>query len=418
MSTDSKLPILEEGTFVETYLARYGSAAPRMIQIGANEGKFEYAKKDGKDFVFEFLEKNPKWEAVLIEPIPEVFERLKANYAAHGNFIQFLNCAIAEKVEVRDFLMQGKDGKSSYLAGAQGATSDTAKVIEVQCIDYASMLRLVNWNRVDFIKIDAEGYDEKIISEILTTSTPDALPNFLMWEHIGPERMGTTQRLIDMGFEVFHTGLAKNGIYLDRLAIRPLHASAAMNRIFQIGFNKCATRSIGHFLKANGLTAADWMKGALAISIRDAVRDGTKPLAEWPDVNVFTDMERVSGVDLIEGYRYFKELDAAYPGAKFILNTRNMEDWIKSRHAHGKGGYTAAYRRFLGLSDNDQVFDRWRRDWLAHHLAVLDYFSGDKRAQLLIWDIDAPNFGEIERFVGSPLDTHEWLQYGKTVAVA
>ena len=189
-------------------------------------------------------------------------------------------------------------------------------------------------------------------------------------------------------------------------------------KIFQVGFNKCATRTISHFLKLNGLQVADWMRGELAISIRNAVRDGAKPLAEWPEVNVFSDMERVNAVDLIEGYRYFRELDAAYPQAKFILNTRHMESWIKSRHKHGDGAYTDAYRRFLGLADINEVFDRWRHDWLAHHLAVLEYFSGDRRSRLLILNIDAPDFAEMERFIGMPLDTSKWPHRGKTKEIA
>lgn len=219
MSIDYDLPTLEEADFVLRYLAPHPSFAPRMIQIGANEGKFEYAKEDGKDFVFEFLQAHQKWEAVLIEPIPAVYDRLKANYAEHRNSIQFLNCAIAETNELRNFVLQGKDGKSSHLEGVQGAISAAAETIEVQCIDYPLMRRLVNWTQIDFIKIDAEGYDEKIIAEILETSPPEALPTFLMWEQIGPETMGTTARLTKMGYDVCHTGLAKNGRYLDRLAI-------------------------------------------------------------------------------------------------------------------------------------------------------------------------------------------------------
>jgi FkbM family methyltransferase len=221
MSTNYDLPILDEADFARVHLAPHPAAAPRMIQIGANEGKFEYAKEDGKDFVFEFLAAHPNWEAVMIEPIPDVFESLKANYSAHSNKIQFLNCAIAETVERRSFVLQGKDGKSSHLINAKAAAAENRETIEVQCIDYALMRRLVNWTQVDFIKIDAEGYDERIVADILESSPPEGLPTYLMWEQIGLERMQTTERLIEMGYEVSHTGLAKNGSYLDRLAILP-----------------------------------------------------------------------------------------------------------------------------------------------------------------------------------------------------
>lgn len=189
-------------------------------------------------------------------------------------------------------------------------------------------------------------------------------------------------------------------------------------RIFQIGFNKCATRSISHFFKRHGLETCDWAHGDLAVSIRDAVADGRKPLAEWPTVNVFSDMERINSRDPIEAYKYFRELDAAYPEAKFILNTRNTEAWIKSRHAHGDGAYTDAYRRFLGLPDVEAVFDYWRRDWLQHHLDVLDYFTDQRRARLFIWNIDSPDFSALEQFVGLALDSKYWAHQGRTTQIS
>ncbi|MDJ0630819.1 MAG: sulfotransferase [Rhodobacter sp.] len=192
------------------------------------------------------------------------------------------------------------------------------------------------------------------------------------------------------------------------------HVIPSGTKIFQIGFNKCATRSISVFLRRHGFKTLDWAHGDLAVSIRDAVAAGRKPLAEWPDVNVFSDMERIQVRDPIEGYKYFRDLDAAYPGAKFILNTRNMEAWIKSRHAHGDGGYTEAYRKILGAPDAKSVFDHWRRDWLRHHLDVLDYFSADRRDRLFIWNIEAPDFAALERFVGVALDPAKWPHQGRT----
>ena len=130
--------------------------------------------------------------------------------------------------------------------------------------------------------------------------------------------------------------------------------TADMTRIFQIGFNKCGTRSIGNFFKRHGLETADWALGDLARSIKADLAAGATPLRDWPDVNVFLDMEFVHPVHMIEGYKYFRELQAHYPDALFILNTRNGEAWIRSRNAHGKGSYTNAYRRFYGYDGIDR----------------------------------------------------------------
>ncbi len=180
-------------------------------------------------------------------------------------------------------------------------------------------------------------------------------------------------------------------------------------RIFQIGFNKCATRSISHFLDLHGLRSEHWLCGKLAVSIRDAIQNGTKPLAEWPDANVFLDMEHIYDADgPIEGYKYFREIDLAYPEAKFILNTRNMEAWIRSRQKHDDGTYLEFYRNLYNVSEAEHVFAYWRRDWLSHHLEVLEHFSSEKSRQLLIWDIDAPDFSKIESFLDIPVDSKKW----------
>ncbi|MAC82266.1 MAG: hypothetical protein CML66_29925 [Rhodobacteraceae bacterium] len=190
--------------------------------------------------------------------------------------------------------------------------------------------------------------------------------------------------------------------------------SASSRKIIQIGFNKCATRSISFFLKRHGLTTADWMHGDLAKNIRESVETGEVPLAAWPDVQVFSDMEYVHARHMAEGYRYFRELHAAYPDALFILNTRNVEGWIRSRHKHGDGAYTSSYRRYYGYKSDAEVWDRWRLEWFRHHLAVLEYFSGPLREQLFVWDIEAPDWAELEARLGFPVDANKWSVRGKT----
>lgn len=195
------------------------SGAPRVVQIGANEGRFEYAKVDGKDFLFDFLYQYPHWQALLIEPIPDIFDRLRENYSEHSGTINFLNCAITEEVEQRLLQLSGKDGKSSRIVDRDVVeTSDSALV---QCLSYPIACRVVNWTSVDFIKIDAEGYDERIVHQILDAEADIALPTCLMWEQLGPESLITTERLIAAGYEVMCTGLTKKGNrYLDRVAVR------------------------------------------------------------------------------------------------------------------------------------------------------------------------------------------------------
>jgi hypothetical protein len=185
-------------------------------------------------------------------------------------------------------------------------------------------------------------------------------------------------------------------------------------RVFQIGFNKCGTRSISAFFKNHGLRTADWERGDLATSIKCDLAAGERPLKDWDHIDVFSDMEKVTDTAIIEGYRHFRELHRAYPDALFILNTRNVEHWVRSRMAHGSGNYTRRYRINLRLGSDSEVMDRWRKDWFEHHSAVLDYFIPDFRNSLFIWDLENPDFEALAEMCGIAVDSSKWEHKGRT----
>lgn len=190
----------------------------RLVQVGANEGMFEYAKPDGKDFVFELLKENPQWSALLIEPIPEIFERLKANYVKHDNELHFLNCAITNNVERRVLTVVGRDGKSSTLI--EGFRDDRAKEhIQVDCLPLKLACDSASFDDIDFLKVDAEGYDEEIVQQALSDFPKAGPPRIVMWEQLAPERLGLSDQFRAAGYTVLRTGRAKNGRYMDIVAI-------------------------------------------------------------------------------------------------------------------------------------------------------------------------------------------------------
>lgn len=77
-------------------------------------------------------------------------------------------------------------------------------------------------------------------------------------------------------------------------------------KIFQIGFNKCGTRSISTFFKRHVLRTTDWAHGDLAKSIKSDVEAGQPPLGQWTETDVFSDMEYVHAVRMIECQRRSK----------------------------------------------------------------------------------------------------------------
>ena len=108
-------------------------------------------------------------------------------------------------------------------------------------------------------------------------------------------------------------------------------------KIFQIGFNKCGTKTLHHYFSRNGIKSVHWDEGRLAQRMFTNLATGKKLVAGYEQFDVFTDMEFLSKSGIyLEAYKLFPHLTSQYPEALFILNTRNREAWIRSRLEHGK----------------------------------------------------------------------------------
>jgi hypothetical protein len=146
-------------------------------------------------------------------------------------------------------------------------------------------------------------------------------------------------------------------------------------KIFQIGFNRCGTRTIHKYLCANGLTGVHWHKGRLAKRIFRNHEQGRDLLAGYERFDVYTDMEWLEPARYLEAYRLFPQLAAQYPDAVFILNTRDREAWIKSRLGHLDGHYAALHKAYLKLDSDAELAEHWRKEWDLHHASVTEFFA-------------------------------------------
>lgn len=167
---------------------------------------------------------------------------------------------------------------------------------------------------------------------------------------------------------------------------------ARTTRIFQIGYNKCGTRSLYRFLQRSGIASAHFNRGLLADAMAENIKAGRKPLTGNVDRYVaYTDVQHVTRDRAIEGVHFFRELYAYYPNSYFILNTRDKEGWLRSRLNHGAGAYVRRYSRALGLPEDGSVLKVWSEDWDRHHAEVQAFFA-DKPGRLLVFDIknDSP----------------------------
>lgn len=191
-----------------------------------------------------------------------------------------------------------------------------------------------------------------------------------------------------------------------------------MNKVFQIGFNKCGTLSIHElFSKHTELKSLHWDYGKIAFNIVENIKKNDWLLSGYEHIDVFSDIECCINLgdryEFFYAYKYFKLLDEQYPNSKFILNTRNINNWISSRLKQKVGYYIVSNKKIIKLHPEPNYFDLqinhyscssidnlikiWENEWFRHHNDVKEYFQ-NRNSDLLIYDIEKDPFKKISDF--------------------
>jgi len=175
-----------------------------------------------------------------------------------------------------------------------------------------------------------------------------------------------------------------------------------LNKIFIIGFNKTGTTSLDGFFNFNSIPSAHWDRGNLAKTIKYNYENKNPLLKGYEKYTVFSDMEDVKNLNYAH-VEYFKEFYKMYPNSKFILNIRNVDNWIKSRcnHNFNNDGFKINYLEMVKSQYNltsEQVIEKWKNDFNNHVNNVIEYFS-DKKNKLIIFDIEKDSINEIIDFL-------------------
>ncbi|WP_133468413.1 sulfotransferase [Paraglaciecola marina] len=185
--------------------------------------------------------------------------------------------------------------------------------------------------------------------------------------------------------------------------------------IFDIGFNKCGTRTVNAMMKKAGYVAKHWRGGELALDVKYAYENNDIPLKQFPKTDFFSDMVSEKPGSFFEAYKCFKFLAESYPNSLFIITERNVDAWIKSRINHGNGHSVNCYKKQFGFSTLDEVEKFWREDWESHRANVDAYFSNEERKhRLLKLNIETPDFKAISTFLDKKITSDYWGHEGKT----
>lgn len=155
-------------------------------------------------------------------------------------------------------------------------------------------------------------------------------------------------------------------------------------KIFGIGLNKTGSTSLYKSLVLLGYKAVHY--SCKAGNIKEIVKK-----------NIENKQGILSGIEAYEAYfdwssksthAMFKQLDSEYPGSKFILHTRNIEDWIVSRDKHVKRipNLKELQKKFPNHSWYHMNHQVWEKEYLTHHESVNDYFK-DRPNDLLVFNV-------------------------------
>lgn len=158
------------------------------------------------------------------------------------------------------------------------------------------------------------------------------------------------------------------------LFLRRLRFGAPQQKVFCVGFQKTGTTSLQYALSLMGYRVAGNFS-AKDLGGADAIRDRAMELA--PSFDAFGDNPWSV---------LFRELDAAYPGSKFILTTRDPDRWYASVCKHfGKG--TSKMREWIygaasPIDNREAYVSRLER----HTQEVRAYFA-DRPNDFLEFDV-------------------------------
>ena len=159
-----------------------------------------------------------------------------------------------------------------------------------------------------------------------------------------------------------------------------------MNKIFGVGLNKTGTTSIAKALDILGFYSVHFQskKGNIKNIIEKNGENNQPLLKEIEEYDAYLDWNHP------QTNHYFKKLDHQYPNSKFILHTRPMEDWIKSRYQHVNSipNLKKMQKKYPDNPWYNMDVEAWKAEYDEHHTNVKSYFK-NRPDDLLMFNLFA-----------------------------
>ena len=170
---------------------------------------------------------------------------------------------------------------------------------------------------------------------------------------------------------------------------------SAVPKIFCVGFHKTGTTSLYAALttlgfKVTGTVGEEWR-------VDELERDGAKRC-----IDIIDDFDAAEDMPWP---LFFRELDDAYPGSKFILTVRDAEDWYASldNHFGEKATNLNAFTYGRECARARYAKETWVDTYNAHNAAVREYFQA-RPDDLLEMDLaSGDGWEKLCRFLEKPV---------------
>ena len=185
-------------------------------------------------------------------------------------------------------------------------------------------------------------------------------------------------------------------------------------KIFGLGLSKTGTSSLGDALNELGFPTIHYPFDELTYN---ELRQGNYQLSI---------LNKYRGIVDIPVAPYYAQLDAAYPGSKFILTVRDVESWLRSAEKHWELMMTwwdnypdfKKFHEFISVAVYgciDFSRERFRFVYQTHLLNIKNYFS-ERKDDLLVMDIcDGEGWRSLCDFLHVPVPAipfphaNEWM---------
>ena len=173
-----------------------------FVDVGANVGEWTTS----------VLEKAPSARGIVLDPSTEAYDELQRTLGSAR--VEVLHAAAGDVAGRQTFYQEPRAGRTSSLYAAAAAVERTAHEVDVVTLD--QLVAAGGVERIDLLKIDAEGHDLRILegSHRLLTEQRVGVVQFeynVAWQYAGCRLKDAEHLLQRLGYRMLL--LKNNGVY-------------------------------------------------------------------------------------------------------------------------------------------------------------------------------------------------------------